>query len=112
KRASQVPGGICGNWGVCGSSAGTGIYASIILDSSPLNKEAWPIPQKLSSDILARLSDIGGPRCCKRTGRVAIEMAAKFTSQLCGIEIKTGHVSCAYFLRNHECIKEDCPYYP
>lgn len=111
KRASQVPGGICGNWGVCGSAAGAGIYASIILDSNPLNKEAWPIPQKLSSDILARLSEIGDPRCCKRTGRTAIEMAAKFTSEFCGVEIKTGHVSCSYFLRNHECIKEDCPYY-
>jgi len=112
KRASQAPGGICGNWGVCGAAAGAGIYASIILGSNPLNKEVWPVPQKLASDILARLSGIGGPRCCKRTGRVAIQMAAKFTSQLCGVEIKTGHASCGYFLRNRECIKEDCPYYP
>ena len=30
RRASQVPGGTCGYWGVCGAAAGAGIYMSIL----------------------------------------------------------------------------------
>ena len=47
--------------------------------SSPLHKDAWPFPQKLVSIILSRLADVGGPRCCKRTSRIAIEEAVHFT---------------------------------
>ena len=72
RRASQVPGGACGYWGVCGAAAGAGIYLSILLGSNPVHKDAWPIPQRLVSDCLRAIADVGGPRCCKRTGRLAI----------------------------------------
>ena len=34
-RASKLPGGTCGFWGVCGAAAGAGIFASLLLGSSP-----------------------------------------------------------------------------
>ena len=83
KRAKQVPGGTCGYWGVCGAAAGAGIFMSVMTGSSPLHKDAWPFPQKLVSIILSRLADVGGPRCCKRTSRIAIEEAVHFYSQFC-----------------------------
>ena len=112
RRASQVPGGTCGYWGVCGAAAGAGIYMSILLGSNPVHKDAWPIPQRLVADILNALADVGGPRCCKRTGRLAITRAADFTAELLGVEMPLGKVSCRYFRENRECIFRDCPYFP
>ena len=112
KRAKQVPGGTCGYWGVCGAAAGAGIFMSVMTGSSPLHKDAWPFPQKLVSIILSRLADVGGPRCCKRTSRIAIEEAVHFYSQFCSVNIPLSSITCKYCEDNRECIQEDCPYYP
>ena len=112
RRASQVPGGACGYWGVCGAAAGAGIYMSILLGSNPVHKEAWPIPQRLVADCLNAIADAGGPRCCKRTGRLAITRAAAFTAELLGVEMPLGKVSCRFFRENRECLYRDCPYFP
>ena len=112
RRAKQVPGGACGYWGVCGAAAGAGIYMSILLGSNPVHKEAWPIPQKLVADCLNAIAELGGPRCCKRTGRLAITRAAAFTEDLLGVEMPTGEIRCRYFRQNHECLFLSCPYFP
>lgn len=112
RRAKQVPGGACGYWGVCGAAAGAGIYMSILLGSNPVHKEAWPIPQKLVADCLNSIAELGGPRCCKRTGRLAITRAAAFTEDLLGVEMPTGEIRCRYFRQNHECLFLSCPYFP
>lgn len=112
RRAGQVPGGICGYWGVCGAAAGAGIYASVVLGSNPLHKEAWPIPMHLTSACLADIAAVGGPRCCKRTGRLAVIRAAAFTAEWLGVEMPTATVRCAHIGRNRECIGTACPFFP
>ncbi len=112
KRGSEVPGGTCGYWGVCGAAAGAGIYLSVLSGSNPLNQEAWPLPQKLAAACLERIAQCGGPRCCKRTSRIAVETAAEFTAEYFGTEMACGPVVCKYFPQNAECLYEDCPYYP
>lgn len=112
KRAKQVPGGTCGYWGVCGAAAGAGIFMSVMTGSGPLHKDAWPFPQKLVSVILSKLADVGGPRCCKRTSRIAIEEAIRFYRQFSSVKIPLSSVLCKYFEDNKECIRGDCPYYP
>ncbi len=112
RRAKQVPGGTCGYWGVCGAAAGAGIYMSILLGSSPVHREAWPIPQRLAADCLNAIADVGGPRCCKRTGRIAVTHAAAFTEELLGLEMPIGKVTCRYFRENRECLYRNCPYFP
>jgi len=109
KRARQVPGGTCGYWGVCGAAAGAGIFMSVMTGSGPLHKDAWPFPQKLVSVILSKLADVGGPRCCKRTSRIAIEEAIRFYRQFSSVKIPLSSVLCKYFEDNKECIREDCP---
>ena len=111
-RGRQVPGGACGFWGVCGAAAGAGIYMSILLGSNPVHKEAWPLPQRLAADCLNAIAEVGGPRCCKRTCRLAIIRAAAFTEELLGVEMPLGKVSCRYFRTNRECLYRDCPYFP
>ena len=121
KRGGQIPGGTCGYWGACGAAIGAGIYASIITVSNPLNVKAWHYPQLLTSRCLARISELGGPRCCKRTSRVAIETAALFTQEHMGISIPVDipsdgsvpieRMPCSHSDKNRECIRVRCPYY-
>jgi hypothetical protein len=111
KRGSKVPGGICGLWGSCGAAISAGIYASIIARSTPLNADAWSIPQVLTSKCLEAIAEIGGPRCCKRTSRIAIETAVQFTKENFGVAIPLDNYPCTFHAMNKECIHERCPYY-
>ena len=111
-RGKQVPGGACGFWGVCGAAAGAGIYLSVLIGSTPVNKEAWAIPMELTSRCLKRLAEVGGPRCCKRNSRLCIQQAAAFTAERFGIEMPLTEISCTYMSENRECIGERCPFFP
>lgn len=110
-RGKQVPGGACGFWGVCGAAIGAGIYASIVTNSNPLNASAWSLPQILSSRCLAKMAEVGGPRCCKRTSRIAVSEAIKFTKEHLGVTIPEENLVCTFIMRNKECLKTNCPYY-
>ena len=112
RRGSQVAGGSCGYWGVCGAAAGAGIYMSILLGSNPLHKEAWPFPIELVSQCLRVLAEVGGPRCCKRTCRLSIEKAAELTAEWLGVEMPLSKPKCRHCAQNRECIGADCPYFP
>ena len=111
-RARQVPGGACGFWGVCGAAAGAGIYWSVLTGSTPVNGQAWPEPMRLVARCLEELARVGGPRCCKRTGRLCIREAAAFTAERTGIQMPLGEISCTYMAENRECIGARCPFFP
>lgn len=111
QRGAQVPGGICGFWGACGAAIGAGIYASILTGSNPLNSEVWALPQRLTARCLENMARIGGPRCCKRTSRIAIEAAVRFTKEQFNIEMPVGTLPCDYHSLNQECLHSRCPYY-
>ena len=112
KRARQVPGGTCGYWGVCGAAAGAGIYASVITGSNPLNKDMWHKPIDLSGKCLRDIASYGGPRCCKRTARLAVENGVRFTNEVFNVHMSAGRVQCEYVRKNKECIGAKCPYFP
>ena len=113
KRSTQVPGGTCGFWGVCGAAVSAGQFMSIILKASPMTVGPWATVQKLTSIILDRLSEIGGCRCCKRTGFTAVLCTIDYVAEVTGIQMeKPESVKCGFSSRNDECLKEDCPYYP
>lgn len=111
-RGKQVPGGVCGFWGACGSAIGAGIYMSIITGDNPLNEEKWPLAQKVTAACLERNAEYGGPRCCKRTARTAVETASEMTFEATGVKIEFTRTLCGYVGKNKDCIGERCPYYP
>ena len=96
---------------ICGAPVTYSVESSV-KTCNICHKDAWPFPQKLVSVILSRLADVGGPRCCKRTSRIAIEEAIRFYRQFSSVKIPLSSVLCKYFEDNKECIREDCPYYP
>lgn len=111
RRGKKLPGGACGFLGVCGAAAGAGIFASILCEATPLTAAVWHVPQQVTLEALRRMTELGGPRCCKRTGRIAIQVAAEHAAERYGIKMPLSSPPCAYSKRNRECLKEGCPFY-
>jgi len=114
-RAGQLPGGICGSWGACGTALGAGIALSVLRHLTAVKKQGWGETNHEVGEILQRVAAYGGPRCCKRS---------TYSSLLATIEIleRDGIANfpeeahqlpvCRDFWRNQQCIKDECPYYP
>lgn len=112
KRGSQVPGGICGNWGCCGAAVSSGIFISVITDSTPLSDKPLALSTNMTSKALERIGKIGGPRCCKRNGFLSILEAVKYVEEVFGIKMNlTDNFKCEFYENNKECIANRCPFF-
>ncbi|OGO30266.1 MAG: hypothetical protein A2Z29_09155 [Chloroflexi bacterium RBG_16_56_11] len=112
ERGSKVPGGWCGHYGACGAGIGVGIAVSVLTGATPLTGESRGLAIEATSFTLGRIAD-GGPRCCKRASRKALEAASDFFKMRMGISLKKAHQNntCLYVSRNKECIRGACPYF-
>ena len=77
-----------------------------------MKQDIWHIPQLLTAACLVRLAEIGGPRCCKRTSRICIEVGAQFVEEQLGLTLPRSPVRCSYARNQRECIGGECPYFP
>jgi len=112
RRGLQMPGAACGMWGVCGAVSSIGAALSIIDGTGPLSTDAsWGKHMQFTSDALKRLSEIGGPRCCKRDAYLTFEEAVKYINTNFDIHIEASEISCLFFEANEQCLKHRCPYY-
>lgn len=111
-RGKKVPGGACGFLGVCGAAAGAGIYVSILTDATPLTGDVWSDPQVMTARALEAMTKVGGPRCCKRTGRIAIAEAARYTRERFGVDMPVSQPRCEHYPQNRECLGRRCPFFP
>lgn len=112
-RASRVLGGFCGFYGDCGAAVGTGIFMSLITNSTPLSKEEWRLTNLITAKSLFTIANHGGPRCCKRNTFLAVNEAVNFVKENFGIVMKINRsISCEFTNLNKECLKEKCPYNP
>lgn len=110
-RGKAVPGGVCGFWGACGAGISAGIYMAIVTKSNPLETKAWSLSNLMTSRALCKISENGGPRCCKRDSFLAIMEAVRFTEEKLGISMELGDIHCGYSSQNNQCIKSQCPFY-
>lgn len=112
-RSMQVPGGTCGFWGVCGAAVSAGQFYAIISGSTPMTQDPWAATARLTSNIIGRLADVGGPRCCKRTGFTAIEETVRYVADTIGVRMDLPERTiCTFMAANDECRKKDCPFFP
>jgi len=110
-RAKSVPGGTCGFWGACGAGISTGMFVSIISNSTPLTKKGFKLSNKMTSKSLNTIADIGGPRCCKRDSYLSILSAISFIDKQYDVVMQRSQITCKYSKYNNECIKDRCPFY-
>jgi hypothetical protein len=112
ERASKVPGGWCGLYGDCGAAVGVGIAVSVLTNATPLTGKERSLALGATSFALSRMLD-SQPRCCKRASRVAVAAGAEYLEDKLNIKLKKSQrTSCAYTVRNQQCAKTECPYYP
>ena len=112
KRAEVVPGGFCGFQGTCGAAIGTGIFLSVVTQSTPVSKEPWRLSNLLTAETLRVIAEHGGPRCCKRDTFLALLTAVEFMRKHFGAAWKVEMpVICTFSALNKECLLTDCPFY-
>lgn len=109
-RGKSVPGGACGFWGACGAGISTGMFVSIISNSTPLTKESFGLSHLMTSQSLERIGRIGGPRCCKRDSFLSILSAIDFVEEHFGISMERHEVICSYGAQNNQCLGKKCPF--
>lgn len=112
KRGLQMPGATCGMWGVCGAVNSMGAALSIIDGTGPLSTDAsWGKHMEFTSKALSRLSEIGGPRCCKRDAFLTFQKAIEFVNENYDVKLEKNEIKCIHSNQNEQCIRENCPFY-
>lgn len=109
-RGRSVPGGACGFWGACGAGISAGMFVSIVTGSTPLTNESFALSHAMTARSLARIGEVGGPRCCKRDSFLSILEAAKLVEERLGVKMEIGEVVCRYSSMNRQCIGKRCPF--
>lgn len=110
-RGKSVPGGACGFWGACGAGISTGMFVSIISKSTPLTNEPFAFSHQMTSKALARIGEIGGPRCCKRDSFLSVLTAIDFVEKHFGVKMESEKVVCRFRPQNSQCIEARCPFF-
>ena len=109
----RMPGAVCGLWGVCGAVMSIGAALAIIDGTGPLSTDgSWGSHMQYTSEALARLSESGGPRCCKRDAFAAMQVAVGYVNRRYGIRMPCRDIVCSHFGRNPQCLGMHCPYHP
>ena len=112
KRGLQMPGATCGMWGICGAVSSLGAALSIIDGTGPLTAdESWGKHMEFTAAALHRLSQVGGPRCCKRDAFLAFQEAIQFINENYAVKLEQSSIECSFSSRNAQCIREKCPFY-
>lgn len=112
ERSLKMPGAMCGYWGVCGAVASVGAALSVIHGTGPLSThEFYKHHMQYAADVLHRMSEIGGARCCKRNAFLALSMAADFVREKYGVDIKCDNVKCKFSSQNKQCLGVKCPFF-
>ena len=112
ERTIKMPGAMCGLWGVCGSTTSIGAALSIIHSTGPLSGDNfYKQHMKYTSSCIDKMSEIGGPRCCKRNAFLSIGTAIKFVEENYGIKMDSDTVTCEFTNWNKQCIRQKCPFY-
>jgi len=112
KRGLQMPGATCGMWGVCGAVSSMGAALSIIDGTGPLSAdESWGKHMEFTSAALHALSQVGGPRCCKRDAFLTFIKAIEYVNENYGVKLEQDDIVCSFSGKNAQCIGERCPFY-
>lgn len=111
KRSNNVLGGFCGFYGCCGAAVGTGIFMSIITETTPTSSSTWGKTNLITSDALRSIALKGGPRCCKRDTFIAIKESIDFVATHLQVKLPMSQISCSFAHLNKECIGNKCDFF-
>lgn len=112
ERGKKMPGATCGQWGVCGSASSIGAALAILHGTGPLShNQYYKDNLKLTSQALTSISEIGGPRCCKRNAFLSLNTAIDFVKKEYNIELDKTDIKCIFSSQNKQCLGLECPFF-
>lgn len=112
KRAINETSDVCTyHSGICGAALGTGIFLSIMLDREAKHEDEWSLNNMLISDVLKKMAEHGGPRCCKRDTYFSLLSAVDYLNDRFAFNLPKSEAKCTFSLRNKTCGMEDCVFY-
>jgi hypothetical protein len=112
KRGENVLGGFCGFYGACGAGVGTGIFVSLLTDSTPLSEDGWRLSNLMTAQSLEEIACHGGPRCCKRDTFLALQSAQAFLEENFDVSLPISEpIMCTFSDMNKQCLEGACPFY-
>ena len=113
KRSMKIPVNSCGYWGCAGEAIGCGIFASLILKSSPMSVRERGIANTITARVLEQIAMYGGPHCSKRDSLIAILVTSQFTEENWEKPLTDFQgIECIFYEKNTDCIKSRCPFFP
>jgi hypothetical protein len=112
ERTIKMPGAMCGFWGICGSVSSTNAVFALLDNTGPLSSDvSYSSHMVFSSKVIKRMSEIGGPRCCKRNAFISLSEAVEYANDHYSLDLENDKIECEFTKLNKECIKERCPFY-
>ena len=97
---------------VCGSVASVGAALAVIHGTGPLSTDRYyKDHMAYASSVIAKMSEIGGARCCKRNAFLSLSFGARFVRETYGIPMQTGDIVCTFSDRNAQCLVSRCPFH-
>ncbi len=96
----------------CALASAASAYA-ILLGSTPVATEPRERLLAFSAKLAARLAEIGGSRCCKKSSYAALEVARDAFAEL-GFELPEEQFEgrCRFSADNDTCDGAECVYFP
>lgn len=111
-RTIKMPGAMCGYWGICGSVSSVAAALAIIHEVTPLSSSSYYAQDmEFTSSVIKKMSEIGGPRCCKRNAFLSLSYGAKFVDEKYGIKMELNNIICDFSSWNKQCLHSKCPFY-
>lgn len=111
-RGRLSPPGTCGFLGPCGALTSVSAAHAIVLGSTPVAADRREQVLRFHARLAARLAELGGSRCCKKSSYVALELGREEFAKL-GFELprETFAGRCQFSADNESCDGADCVYF-
>ena len=85
---------------------------AIIEETGPLSQDqTFGMHMVCTSNALQKMSQIGGPRCCKRHAFIAMKEGVMYLNQRFSLSMPYEDIKCGYSAQNEQCLKVKCPFY-
>jgi len=111
KRSAKIPYGSCGSMGTCGACVSAGVAVAMYSKSNYLKDKERNASLKTVSRSLLKLSELGGPRCCKYSTYVSIQTAWQVLADDFNLPLQPLTVVCEFQDKLKDCHKDHCPFY-
>jgi hypothetical protein len=110
ERTRGIPLGSCGTRGECGAAICVGTLVSILTGASYQKDRERSLALQASAEALLAVAQAGGPRCCKQSVYLSLEVGSAFLKRELSIDLPIDP-RCDFITRNPECKQDRCKYY-